>query len=141
MKTIIFLFASLGGMMLLFGCKKNNETSSCVISVSTLSGAYIRTAETYQATPTSPVVNALAAEAPCDRDDILTLKANGTYTWTEGATACSSGGTRPNGTWSVNGNTIKTDSDTGEIQSFDCHTLVLKGTVGTAIEITTFVKQ
>ncbi len=120
-------------------CKKSDSNSNCTLSSTTIVGAYIRTADTYQATANSPVIDELAREQPCDRDDILTLKYDGKYTWTDGVLVC---GTRPNGTWSLKGNSMTIDGSIATVKSFDCKTLVISTPSGTyPIEITTFSRQ
>lgn len=59
----------------------------------------------------------------CEKDDLLTLQANGTYNYQDAGTHCDPVG-NDEGEWSVNGNMISSDGVVGGvITSYDCHTL------------------
>jgi hypothetical protein len=60
----------------------------------------------------------------CEIDDNLILNADGTYQYLDAGIICSPAGNDA-GTWSVNGNTLETDGDLANIESFDCKNLVL----------------
>ncbi len=119
-KTTIFLFAA----VLFFSCKKDPEP--CTTSVTSISAAYNITAYTYKQTPTSPEVDYYPILFPdaCNRDDVLTFSANGTYQKKDANLVCSPP-EDDNGTWALSGNTITIDGDPNTIESFDCKTLVV----------------
>jgi hypothetical protein len=111
---------------ILFSCKKDPVTPApdCSINQTNLSGAYKLTAITYQRNATAPVVNYFDFMDACEKDDIITLKSNGTYQYNDAGTVCDPNGSN-DGTWSVTGNSINSDgSINGTITSYDCKTLV-----------------
>ncbi len=125
MKTILSLL-SVASLLLLSSCKKSSTNNSrCSLSSSSILGAYVRSVDLQQDTPSSPVIDLLAMEDPCERDDVLTFKTGGIYTWTDGATACNPSTLRSNGTWSLNGSTFTANGDVGTVESFDCKTLTI----------------
>ncbi|MGG9962448.1 lipocalin family protein [Ferruginibacter sp. SUN106] len=112
---------------LFFSCKKDPVTPpvpDCSINMTNLSGAYKLTALQYKRDAAAPVVNYLDFMDACEKDDIVTLKSNGTYHYNDAGTVCTPNGSN-DGTWSVNGNTINSDGTVnGTISSYDCKTLV-----------------
>lgn len=108
-----------------FSCKKEESSKSeCSISMIGLSGSYKLTALQYKSGATATPVDYLAFMDACEKDDILILKSNGTYSTNDAGTACtppeSSGGT-----WQVSGNTLTSDGNlNGTIARYDCKTLV-----------------
>jgi hypothetical protein len=121
-KTTLFILSA----VLLFSCKKDNEEPACTTNATSVSGSYKIASVTYKE-------NAAAAEVdfytviyaePCERDDVLTFNANGTYQATDAGTVCTPAGGN-SGTWSLSGNTITLDGDASTIESFDCKTLVV----------------
>lgn len=104
-------------------CDKDKDT--CNQDMAGISATYRITAVTYRQTPTGPEIDYYTTFFPdaCDRDDFITLNANGTYTYTDAGTVCSPDNNRT-GTWSVSGNTITVDGEAGTILSFDCDFLV-----------------
>jgi hypothetical protein len=113
------------GSTMLFSCKKDKPAEpDCSISLQNLSGSYKLTALQYKRSASATPVNYLDFMDDCEKDDVLVLKANGTYDYNDAGTVCSPSGT-DNGTWSVNGNTINSDGTVnGTIASYDCKTLV-----------------
>lgn len=60
----------------------------------------------------------------CEKDDILVLKADGTYKNDDAGTVCEPSGTSEGG-WKLNGNTLISEGIlNGTIVSYDCKTLV-----------------
>jgi hypothetical protein len=109
-----------------FSCKKDpvNPEPDCSINRTNLSGAYKLTAMTYKRSATAPVVNYLDYMDDCEKDDIITLKSDGTYQYNDAGTVCNPNGSDI-GTWSVTGNTINSDGTiNGTITSYDCKTLM-----------------
>lgn len=120
MKKLIFTLAT--GVLTIVSCKKDKE--DCQTSAASLAMSYRTVSIKYKQTPSSAELDYFATLDACEKDDILTLNVNGTYSYTDAGTVCSPSGSYT-GTWSVNGNTITVDGDNGTIQSFDCTTLVL----------------
>jgi hypothetical protein len=111
---------------LLFSCKKEPVVTApdCSISRNNLSGAYKLTAMTYKRNATAPVVNYFDYMDDCEKDDIVTLKNDGTYQYKDAGIICDPNGSN-DGTWSVSGNTITSDGTiNGTITSYDCKTLM-----------------
>ncbi|MEO5563837.1 MAG: lipocalin family protein [Chitinophagaceae bacterium] len=108
--------------------KKHEDPNTCTLKKSSLAGTYVLTSVTYKATPTSPEQDFMFFMEPCEKDDLFTINANGTYTYSDIATKCSPDGTE-SGNWSLNGNTIISDGEiAGTIEKFDCKSLVLYDT-------------
>jgi Lipocalin-like domain len=111
---------------MLFSCKKDRSTEpDCSISMQNLAGSYKLTALKYKLNATTPEMDYLPFMEDCEKDDVVTLKSNGTYDYHDAGIVCTPGGT-DNGTWGVSGNTISSDGSTinGTIASYDCKTLV-----------------
>jgi hypothetical protein len=109
------------GTLTFVSCKKDND---CETNATSLALSYKTVSIKYKQTPSSSEIDYFATLDACEKDDVLTLNANGTYSYTDAGTQCSPAGSYT-GTWSVSGNTITVDGDNGTIQSFDCNTLVL----------------
>jgi hypothetical protein len=91
-----------------------------------LSGSYRITAVRYKDTPTSPETdyyNQFFTDA-CERDDILTLNANGTYTYADAGVKCSPT-SDDTGNWSLAGNILTIDGGPENVDSFNCSILSL----------------
>ena len=108
---------------LFVSCDKDDDT--CNQDMAGIAGSYRVTAVTYKQTSSSAETDYYNFFFPdaCDRDDILTLNANGTYTLTDAGVVCSPSNT-DTGTWSQTGNTIIVDGEAGTILSFNCDALV-----------------
>ena len=118
-KIIIFVFS----VSLIASCKKDKDT--CNQDMAGMSATYRITAAPYKASPTAAeqdYYNQLFTD-PCERDDLLILNSNGTYTYTDAGVKCVPPGD-DTGTWSVNGNIFTIDGEANTIQSFDCSSLV-----------------
>ena len=120
MKKLVFFLAI--GTLTFVSCKKDKD--DCQTTAASLAAAYRTVSIKYKQTPSSSELDYFATLDACEKDDILTLNANGTYSYTDAGSVCAPPGSYT-GTWSVSGNTITVDGDNGTIQSFDCSTLVL----------------
>jgi hypothetical protein len=120
MKKLAFILAI--GTLTFVSCKKDKE--DCETTAASIAAAYRTVSIKYKASPSSSENDYFATLPACEKDDVLTLNANGTYSYTDAGTVCNPPGSYT-GTWSVSGNTITVDGDNGTIQSFDCNTLVL----------------
>lgn len=124
--TITSAFVALAAAALLYSCKKEESTepTGCGISMTGLSGSYKLTALQYKASATAAPVDYLATMEACEKDDILTLKSDGTYDYDDKGMVCSPSGTG-HGTWQVKGNTLTSDGTlNGTLASYDCKTMV-----------------
>ena len=139
-KLIIFPLA----FFLLTSCSKDKD-KSCKLDAASLSGSYRVTGAKYKA-------NALATETDyysqlyadaCERDDIVTLNSNGTYTFTDAGVKCTPPGD-DTGTWSFSGNTLTIDGVAENVDNFNCSALTISASniVNTGDKLTlTLTKQ
>ncbi len=121
------LLVIVSGGILLFSCKKDKSAdngSSCSKTLAGLSGSYKLIAAQYRSSATATPVDYYAQMEACEKDDILTLKSDGTYQYSDAGTPCTDQAT-DHGTWQVSGNTLTSDGVLhGTIGSYDCKTLV-----------------
>jgi hypothetical protein len=103
-------------------CKK--DSPSCTLSSSTLVGNYKIVSILYKADAQTPVEDEVLLMDPCEKDDIFSINANGTWTQTEGATSCNPANS-DNGSWSLVGNTFNLDVDSYTISNFSCSGMTL----------------
>jgi hypothetical protein len=118
-------FACLPLLLLFFSCKK--EKATCDLNSTNIVGSYKATAVNYKATPSSTPIDILALSDACDKDNIITLNANGTYTYQDAGVKCDPT-SDDTGTWSLNNNALTVDSEAGVVTSFDCSSMVLTRT-------------
>lgn len=124
-KLFVFPFV----LMVIFSCKSDPPEPPCTTTATSVSGSYKITAYRYKATPASTEVDYFAIIMPdaCERDDIYTFNANGTYSRTDGGAVCIPSGNGL-GTWALSGNIMTVDGDQTIVESFDCKTLILVNT-------------
>jgi len=115
-------FACLPLLLLFVSCKK--EKASCDLSSTNIVGSYKATAVTYKATPSSTPVDMLAFADACEKDDIIILNANGTFTYQDAGVKCDPTGDDA-GSWSLNSNVLTVDGEAAAVTSFDCSSMVL----------------
>jgi hypothetical protein len=108
--------------LVLVSCDKDDDDGDCATTVATVSGTYKITAMKYKQTPSSAEVDFFATLDNCEKDDLTILNANGTFSIQDAGTICSPT-TSYSSTWSLSGNTITIDGETGTIESFDCNLL------------------
>jgi triacylglycerol esterase/lipase EstA (alpha/beta hydrolase family) len=104
MKTLKFLiFFVLALTMSVSSCKKDESNTSTPKDILTSKSWKL----------SSLKVNGVETIEDCNKDDIMTFAANGTYTTTVGAITCYSGETNTTGTWSLStdGKTLTVDGD------------------------------
>lgn len=128
-KLIKGALTALAMSIVLLSCKKDKPAApDCSISLNGLAGSYKLTKLEYKLTPTAPVQDFFQLMPDCEKDDVVTLKNNGTYTYADAGTVCNPNGNN-GGNWSVNGNVINSDGTiNGTISSYDCKTLVFYAT-------------
>lgn len=144
MKLAIVLMASGAAF---FSCKKDkkqDKPTGCTVNMQNLAGAYRLTALQYKETASAAPVDYLAHMEDCAKDDILTLKSDGTYSYADAGTVCTPSGSG-NGTWSVKDNVLTSDGTlNGTVAGFDCRTLTyyVENSIKTGDRLTfTLVKQ
>ncbi|MBV8252984.1 MAG: lipocalin family protein [Chitinophaga sp.] len=112
---------------ILYSCKKEDSkpnNNSCEVSVTNLTGNYKMTALQYKSSANATPIDYLAPMEDCEKDDILTLKKDGTYIFTDAGIVCKPDGNQQ-GTWKLEGKTLISDGILhGTVSSFDCKTLV-----------------
>ena len=124
MKKLLFLLVT---PLTFISCDKDKD-EDCALSQASVAGTYRVTSIKYKSSASGPEMdyyNFVFTEA-CEKDDTYTLNANGTFSFNDAGTKC----TPPNdytGTWSLSGNTIVIDGDAGNVDSFNCNTLVVSG--------------
>lgn len=108
----------------LLACQKNPGEQTCITTTAGIAGTYKLSAVEYKRNAASAPIDYLPFMDACEKDDLLQLKNDGTYTYTDAGLTCSPNGS-DNGSWSVTGNKITSDGIIGgTIQSYDCKTLV-----------------
>ncbi len=118
------------GIALLFfttiqSCKKEKSAAPCNRNVAGLTGKYKLSALEYKMTATSASTDYLPLMDACEKDDIIELKADGSWIYTDAGTICTPSGIG-NGSWTVLGNVITSDGVvSGTIESYDCKKLIL----------------
>ena len=120
------LVSAFVGLVVLSSCSKDDK--DCEKTVAKIAGTYKVTSAVYTA-PGFPNQDFYAQLDACEKDDLEVLDANGDYDHQDAGTACSPSGAY-SGTWSVSGNNITIDGETGAIASFNCNTLVIEIEVG-----------
>ncbi|MBK7560083.1 MAG: hypothetical protein IPP43_03130 [Chitinophagaceae bacterium] len=118
MKKIFVL--SLVSLLVLSSCKKKEDP--CVTNTASIAGTYKLTSLRFK--PSGGTESEIISSLPtCRRDDLHVLNANGNYNYQDAGVVCVPNGNLV-GSWSLTGNTIDLEGNTGTIQSFDCTTLV-----------------
>jgi hypothetical protein len=108
-----------------FACKKEKDsTPGCPVTMENLSGSYKLTALQYKASANATPADYLAYLDDCEKDNIISLKSDGTYKEDDAGTVCTPSETAE-GTWQLNGKTLISDGTlNGTIASFDCKSLI-----------------
>ena len=98
----------MGLLLILSSCKKKEETSA-------LTPKEILMSKSWKIT--SMKVNGVETLVNCEKDDVLTFLANGTYTYNVGTNKCDPSETNYPGTWTLSddGKTIVFDGDNGTV--------------------------
>jgi hypothetical protein len=127
MKKLALL--AIGAIVLMTSCKKDEASTTCTLSSTSIQGTYKATAGTYQADAQSPVEDEFSTLEPCEKDDLLVI-GNGTFSTNEGATSCTPPTDSESGTWSLSGNQLSVTNFgvtlQGTVESFSCNSMVLK---------------
>jgi hypothetical protein len=109
-------------------CSKNTDTK-CELTSASVAGPYKVTSVRYKATPTGTETDYYNTFYPdvCERDDIITLLANGSATYTDGGVKCSPPGD-DTGTWSLSGNVITIDGGASNVDNYNCSSITISNT-------------
>ena len=119
MKKILFGVVALA-VLTLNSCKKDDdEPANITPTTANLSGSY-KLAKITAQSGTNPEVDITNSVMPaCEKDDVTTLNANGTYTIVDAGTQCSPAG-GDSGTWSlVKSTTLSLDGSNVTIIRFN----------------------
>lgn len=117
-------FLTVAVLATLVSCKKEKAAQPCERTTAGISGSYKLKSIEYRMTPTATPVDFMAFLDPCEKDDIIQLKNDGTWIYTDAGSVCTPSNA-DNGTWSLSGDVITSDGlVSGTIQSYDCSTLV-----------------
>ena len=139
----ILLLSSLFALAFV-GCKKSSssDNNSCTLSASSIVGSYKITSVIISTQGQNiEIFNNDAFYDPCERDDIYTVNANGTYAISEGATSCSPSGAET-GNWTLNGSSFTYGTETATISEFTCSSFKLTSSTMTGESYTiTMTKQ
>lgn len=112
---------------LLFSCKKEESSDpapTCAVNMTNISGTYKLTSLQYKSSASATPVEETDFMEPCEKDDIIILKSDGTYDFKDQGTVCSPSGNE-HGTWTLKGNTLTSNGKlNGTVTSFDCKTMV-----------------
>jgi len=109
--------------LLAISCSKSGD-DSCTISAESLAGSYKMIASKYKESTAAMEEDLYAAMEACEKDDVITLKTNGTYESQDLGTVCNPTND-DSGTWSYSGSNLLIDGDAVTIKSFNCKSLVL----------------
>ena len=113
-KFIIYFFL----VSIIASCKKDKV---CNLDVGGFSGSYKISSVRYKATPASAEVDYFTTlfSDPCERDNLYTFNANGTYSFTDAGIICVPPDT-DSGPWTLAGNTLTVDGDPANVDQFSC---------------------
>lgn len=122
MKSALLIFLT---CTLFFSCKKEESSQpTCETTRAGLAGTYKLVSLQYKKNASAEPVEYMDFREPCEKDDLLTLKSDGTYQYNDAGTTCSPNGS-DSGSWDVKNNLLSSDGDfNGNIKSYDCKTLV-----------------
>jgi len=107
--------------IIIFSCKKNKPDSNnnCTLTEANLVGTFHYDSIKYKASPSSSAMDAGALVDSCSRDDIITLAANHTVTYTDAGIKCDPAGDGT-GIWSLSGTTLTLNGQGAHIDDFTC---------------------
>jgi len=121
MKNLTYLLAA----VIIFSCNKNDNNNPPAVTMQSLAGDYKITAATVNG------IDVLDTYVePCQKDDVYTLNADGTYSVADAGTTCSPT-SATTGTWSLSGSQVTIGVQQFTLVSFN----------GSTIEATTSVTQ
>ena len=118
-KVLLGLFSV---VLLTTACNKSKDTPA--ITKENIVGTYIVTAATMSMNG-SPEADIMSQMDACEKDDQYKLNADGSYNFVDAGTQCDPVGDYT-GEWSITGNQITIDGETGTVTKFD----------GTNLEVT-----
>jgi len=127
MKKLAFIALS---SIIFYSCDKDDPPKGCTTDMASIAGPYKITAVSYKQTPTSAAQDYMLILFPdaCDRDNVYTFNANGSYQIADVGQVCSPSG-NDTGTWSLTGTSnLQIDGDPTILESFDCKVWVVSNT-------------
>ena len=126
-----------------YSCKKKDQTVNCSLSEASLTGNYTITSVKFKASGSSTEEDYFdVLYTPCQKDNILTINRNNTFTNTDAGLTCSPNSTHT-GNWSLNDNIISFGGAPSVIDKFNCtgFTLVVNDFVTGDKITTTWTRQ
>src|SRR5436190_23338529 len=116
MKTLFFIFAT---FVALSSCDK---PLICEVSKENIIGSFILAAAAYRSNSTATEIDYydVISPDPCDKDDILTFKSDGSFELVDAGLKCSPEN-NDSGVWTLNGRTLTSDGDKTPIVDFECN--------------------
>jgi hypothetical protein len=115
-KVIVALCAT---VLIVAGCKKDDDNDEIAITKENLAGNY-KFSE-YSFSYKGRTLNIIDSLRPCNRDDVMTLRTDESYTWADAGTTCSSpSGSFDPGTWRlVSTKKFLWDGDLYDLDKYD----------------------
>lgn len=113
MKKSFFFFA-ISFIALFSGCKKDEEV--CNLNAANIVGNYVLTSVKING---AEVFNDPTYFEACERDDIYTIASSGICSISDGPVVCS-GSSVDNGTWTLSGDNLTFNGESGIISDFTC---------------------
>ncbi|MEI6947289.1 hypothetical protein V9K67_08850 [Paraflavisolibacter sp. H34] len=127
MKKLIVAFCAT--LLIVAGCKKDKDEDEeeVVPTVTSLAGNYKVTEYTFKYR--GRTVNFLDSMEVCNRDDVMTLKTDKSYTWSDAGTTCNPTGSFAPGTWDLaTSKKFLWDGDLYDLDTYDGKSLVISQT-------------
>jgi hypothetical protein len=134
MKTMNFSKTTILAATFLFStamvsCKKEDskheDHAPCTTNVASLAGSYKIETTMYKQNAASTELDLFSFLSPCMKDDVITLKADGSWMSLDAGTVCTPAGS-DDGQWLLNNNALLSDGPlSGTLKGFDCKKLVL----------------
>ncbi len=139
----IFIYSAFLLSLTFVGCKEDSASPGCVLSASTLEGAWKITDLRYRENAQANEVDIFASSTPCKKDDIYVFNVNHTYEYNDLGLLCSPPDSYV-GHWALSGSVITFDSTNSyTISASSCNSLKVIKTGSTIGEylLVTFTKQ
>ncbi len=139
----VFKYSVLLFFLAFVGCKENSPSPECILSESTLQGAWKITDLKHKENAQSNEVDIFATSTACKKDDIYVFNSNHTYQYNDLGLFCSPPDSYE-GRWALSGGVITFDSTNSyTISAANCNSMKVIKT-GSAVGeylLVTFTKQ
>jgi Lipocalin-like domain/Prokaryotic membrane lipoprotein lipid attachment site len=131
-KTILFAFVALA---LLAGCKKTKD-QVCDLSEASIIGTYKLTGLTANG---QSVLTVFLEQ--CELDDTYTFNADKSFVYTDAGIICAPPGTTSGNKWYLTGKIFSFDGTAYNVESFDCHSVILSDSTSGIKSVLTLSRQ